>query len=67
MTKKTKLLTMDQKKCIGCMACVSLAPKIFRINKKGKSEVVKQPLKTNGEIRRAISNCPVAAISYQES
>ena len=67
-------LTVNQKKCIGCGLCTSIAPKTFRMGKNGSSEVINP--KGNGEqsgskikgdseatIKEAISSCPVNAIS----
>lgn len=56
-------LAVDQKKCIGCGLCEALAPKTFRLNTKGKSEVIAEKGNSEVEIQNAIDSCPVGAIS----
>jgi ferredoxin len=56
-------LTVDQKKCIGCGLCESLAPKTFKLNSKGKSEVINPKGDKKSDIQNAIDSCPVKAIS----
>ena len=53
------VVKVDQKKCIGCGACVSVCPKGF-VMKGGKSQV-KDPKADC--IDEAIETCPVSAIS----
>ena len=56
-------VSVDKEKCIGCGACVSIAPEVFEM-KEGKC-VVKNP---NGDkdypekVRDAKESCPVGAI-----
>ena len=52
--------------CIGCGTCALLAPKIFKLDKKGKAEVISQGKGLEKEIKEAIDSCPVEAISYQK-
>ena len=54
--------------CIGCGACVALAPDIFEMSSDTmKSQVKKQP--TNDEeielAKQAVDACPVSAISVK--
>jgi len=58
-----KRIVVDQEKCIGCGLCISLAPGTFRLNSKGKSEVVEQKGSKPKDIKDAIDSCPVNAIS----
>jgi len=51
---------VDQNKCIGCGACVSLCPAGFKLNADGKSE----PADANAECAtQAQGACPVQAIT----
>jgi ferredoxin len=52
--------------CIGCSACVAIAPDVFELNDEGKSEVVGLPSYEEGEVNDAISACPVDAIYWEE-
>ena len=61
-----KKLVVDQAACIGCGACVSLAPKVFKLNKNSKSQVIDQVAEPEETIQNAIDSCPVGAISWQE-
>ncbi len=60
-----KTPVVDKSVCIGCGACASLCPKIFRLGDDGKSEVF-----AAGEgdecAQRAIDVCPVQAISWKK-
>lgn len=58
-------LCVDQKKCIGCMLCNSLAPKSFKMGKNGKSEPINPPGDKEKDIQNAINSCPVSAISQK--
>ncbi len=58
-------LSVDQKKCIGCGLCEALAPKTFKLNSIGKSEVINQKGDSKADIQNAIDSCPVKAISYK--
>jgi len=61
-----KKLKVDEEKCLGCGACASLCPKVFKINEKGKSEVIDQNGDTPENIETAIAACPVQAILWEE-
>ncbi|PIS14065.1 ferredoxin [Candidatus Shapirobacteria bacterium CG09_land_8_20_14_0_10_47_13] len=55
-------VTIDKNICIGCGACVAVAPKSFKL-KAGKAEVIIEPPKDKEEtIREAADSCPVQAI-----
>jgi len=59
---------VDRDLCIGCGACQSLCPEVFRLDESGKSAVLEGvDYKANKEcIQKAIENCPVQAISAIE-
>ena len=54
------MIKVDETKCIGCGACVSIAPENFDFNEAGLSKVVKD--ETNETVKQAIDACPVGAI-----
>ncbi len=59
-------LKVDQSKCIGCGACVGVAPTYFDFNDNGLSEAIKQDELENEEVHQAIEMCPVNAITKEE-
>jgi ferredoxin len=58
-------LIVDQNKCQGYGVCVSICPKLFQLNKEGKSEVINQDY-SGSDYERAIASCPTQAISIKE-
>jgi ferredoxin len=60
---------VDQTKCIGCGACVSICPEVFLLTEKGKAEVrkvtEKKLIDNQNKIVEASSSCPVKAILLQ--
>lgn len=60
-----KKLNVDKSKCIGCGTCVFIAPKVFKLGKDGKSEVLKNADIESKEVKEAIDSCPVSAISLK--
>jgi len=50
--------------CIGCWACISVAPDYFDYNKEYLSEAKKCETYNEQDINNAISVCPVSAISW---
>ncbi len=59
------MVKVDSNTCIGCGACASTCPSVFEMGKDGKSHVKKgaDVKKHSKEIKEAIENCPVGAIS----
>lgn len=63
-------ITVDKGKCIGCGACASIEPSVFRINPDdGKSEADT----SNCDVETCLENCreaarvcPVGAITIEE-
>ena len=56
------MIKVDKEKCIGCGACVAIAPDTFKMGSESKPEAFSQ----NGDkdkAKQAQSNCPVQAIS----
>jgi len=63
-------ITVDKSKCIGCGACASIEPTVFRINPEdGKSEAdsdaCARSQKEEG-CREAAKVCPVGAITIEK-
>lgn len=65
--KKMKV-TVDKTKCIGCGACASIEPAVFRINPEdGKSEAdQKEVVGREQACKEAAGVCPVLAIMIEE-
>lgn len=59
-------VVINEKECIGCGTCSFLAPKIFKLGKKGKAEVISQPKDGDGKLKEAMGSCPVNAISLEK-
>jgi len=63
-----KKLKVNEKKCIGCGLCVSIAEEVFRLRDDGKVEVIEgyEGIKgIEGKVQEAIDSCPVSVISWQ--
>lgn len=58
---------VDKEKCLGCGACVAIAPKSFRLDKEGKSEPIDPPGDAKEIVENALESCPVAAITIENS
>lgn len=59
-------VTVDQVECVGCGACVEVAPEVFRMNDDEKSEVYGEVTSDNKqEVEEAIDICPVSAIAWE--
>lgn len=56
------MIKIDKNKCVGCGACVSLAPTIFTLSSDGTAKV-KNSEKCNEKCKMATEYCPVGAIS----
>ncbi len=55
-------VSVDKNLCIGCGACVSLCPHVFKINDSdGKAEAISQ--EDEDCAKNAASSCPVQAIT----
>lgn len=55
-------VTVDPERCIGCGACVVQAPKVFRLDIRGKAEVL-APVQTWSPMDGSyVLNCPTGAI-----
>ena len=59
-------IKIDKNKCIGCGTCVVIAPKTFKLNDEGKSELIEPAGDDQKTIRNAIDSCPVVAIKLTD-
>ncbi len=57
------MIKVNEELCIGCGACASLCPDVFRLNDAGKSEVISQENVECAE--SSVSSCPVQAITIE--
>ena len=57
-------VSVDANKCIGCGACASVAPEIFKMEN-GKAVVIKSELSDEeaNKAKTAASGCPAQAIT----
>lgn len=55
------MIKVDNNKCIGCGLCVTMCPKVFKMNDDNKSEVISQDDRDCAV--SAVSACPVKAIT----
>ena len=63
-TRRLRVL-VDDKRCVGCGTCVVQAPKVFRLDARGKAEVM-TPVQTWSPAQGAyVLNCPTDAISVR--
>jgi NTE family protein len=63
-TRRLRVL-VDQGRCVGCGTCVVQAPKVFRLDGRGKAEVL-TPVQTWSPLQGAyVLNCPTDAISVR--
>jgi NTE family protein len=58
-------VTVDRDKCIGCSACVALAPRIMTMDSAGKAAVISSPLEWSPADGDFVQHCPTEAITVQ--
>lgn len=51
--------------CIGCSACVAIAPDVFELDDEGKSVVIARDSYNEEDVNDAIGACPVDAIYWE--
>ncbi len=56
---------VNQDKCIGCGACVSLCSRVFELGDNGKAHVRSGADCSNCDCKRARDSCPVNAITIE--
>ncbi len=52
--------------CIGCSACVAIAPEVFELDENGLSVVIAADSYNKEDVENSISACPVDAISWEK-
>jgi len=58
-------IKIDKNKCIGCGTCIAIAPKSFKFDSEGKSELIESPGDSEEIIKEAAESCPVQAINLE--
>jgi len=61
-------ITINQETCIGCGACVAVAPELFELNENGKAQAKKTEDLNEEETTKAkegAATCPVQAIKVE--
>ncbi len=56
-------IKIDQEKCIGCGACVSLCEDVFELGDDGKAHVKEGANCSKCDCKAAAESCPVEAIT----
>ena len=64
ITIESETVEFIQERCIGCGACVSIAPENFKFNDEGRAEMIDSSI--SDEVYDASSACPVDAININE-
>ena len=63
-TRRLRVL-VDEQRCVGCGNCVVQAPKVFRLDARGKAEVL-TPIQTWSPLQGSyVLGCPTSAISVR--
>lgn len=61
-----KKVSIDEEECMGCEACVEIAPDIFQFNAdEEKAYVVKAEGGDESLIQEAMDSCPASCIMYE--
>ncbi|MFA6010389.1 MAG: ferredoxin [Desulfobacteraceae bacterium] len=61
-----KKVVIDAEECMGCEACVEIAPEIFEFNSDDeKAVVIKAEGGDEGLIQEAIDSCPASCITLE--
>ncbi len=60
------MIKVDENSCIGCGACVAIAPETFEFDEKGLSKPIEGAAVTDAA-KEACGSCPVGAISVEET
>ncbi len=60
------MIKVDEQTCLGCGACLGIAPEAFEMNEKGLSVPI-EGAEVTDSVREAAGACPVGAISVEEA
>ena len=61
-----KKIVIDQELCVGCGACASLCPEVFRMTDDGKSEIIDENSCEKCDCEMVVNSCPVGAMKIEE-
>jgi len=61
----TSQIKIDKEKCIGCGACIAVAPKTFQFDSEYKVEVIDPVGDDDATIKNGVESCPVQAITIE--
>ncbi len=59
-----KKVIIDEEECMGCEACIEIAPEVFQFNGE-KAYVVKEDVSDEGLIQEAMDSCPASCIKIE--
>ncbi|MDA8164751.1 MAG: ferredoxin [Desulfobacteraceae bacterium] len=62
----SRIPEVDQNLCVGCGFCAEAAPNTFALDREKLALVLNPGGDPEEAVARAIAECPVAAISWQE-
>ena len=57
-------LILDKARCVGTGMCAQIAPAVIAIGPDFKGKVVVDVVELDDQIKEAVENCPVQAISF---
>jgi len=57
---------VNKELCIGCGACESICPKVFKVEEDGKSHVIDPECCKECNCQEVADNCPVQAITLEK-
>jgi NTE family protein len=58
-------LAVDDRRCVGCRTCVALAPRLMRMDARGKAYVIQSPLEWSPADGDFVHHCPTRAITVR--
>ena len=58
-------IIVDKETCIGCGACVSVAPEILKLDQENKAEPIAKEVMEEEKAKEAAAVCPVQAITLE--
>jgi ferredoxin len=59
-------IKINQELCVGCGACQSLCPKVFKIKKDGEAYVINSEGCKECNCPAVVDSCPAQAITLEE-
>jgi len=62
----SKKIIIDQNLCVGCGACASLCPEVFKLQDDGKARIINENDGEKCDCDMVANSCPVGAIKVEE-